>query len=416
MVAKITVPGSIHRALNYNEQKVAQGKATCLMASGFLKESKVLNVGEKLARMQSRIQLNGRAKTNTVHISLNFAAGERLSAEKLKGIATLYMEKIGFSNQPFLVYEHRDAGHPHLHIVTTNIRCDGTRISLHNLGRGASEKARRELEVQFGLIKASDTKKGTKELSQPALPQKISYGKGPTKQAITNVLDAVLPHYKYASLPELNAILQRYNILADRGVENGIVYRSGGLVYRVLDEGGNKVGVPLKASALYNKPTLSFLEQRFKENGVQKERYRKQLQTSIDWVMVRRPKSFSSFEKELQKEHISLVIRSNQEGFVYGLTYIDHCSKTVFNGSELGKPYSAKGVMEKCGITQAPKGERNQRKRPLQSPTKDRSAKQSTAWNKAAALQILERLLTPETQGETIPMQLKKQKKKRRRF
>ena len=133
MVAKITVPSSIKRALNYNEQKVAQGKAECLLASGFLKDAPELNVYEKLARFEDLISLNQRASTNTVHISLNFAEGENLAAEKLKEIADAYIEKIGFSGQPFLVYEHQDAGHPHLHIVTTNIRRDGKRISLHNL-------------------------------------------------------------------------------------------------------------------------------------------------------------------------------------------------------------------------------------------------------------------------------------------
>jgi hypothetical protein len=113
MVVKITVPSSVRRALNYNEQKVAQGKATCIMASGFLKDAKDLNFYEKLSRFEALIQLNKRASTNTVHISLNFAEGEKLAEEKLTQIASLYMEKIGFSGQPFLVYEHRDAGHPH---------------------------------------------------------------------------------------------------------------------------------------------------------------------------------------------------------------------------------------------------------------------------------------------------------------
>lgn len=152
MVAKITVPGTIQRALNYNEQKVKEGKAVCLMASGFLKDAKDLNFHEKLARFQNLIALNKRAKTATVHISLNFAEGEHLPEEKLKQIAALYMERLGFSSQPFLVYEHRDAGHPHLHIITTNIQRNGKRISLHNLGKDASENARKSLEVQFGLI------------------------------------------------------------------------------------------------------------------------------------------------------------------------------------------------------------------------------------------------------------------------
>lgn len=337
MVAKITVPGSIRRALNYNEQKVKQGKATCLMAGGFLKDAEELNFHEKLARFQNLIALNGRAKTNTVHISMNFAEGEVVPEEKLKQIAALYMERLGFLEQPFLVYEHRDAGHPHMHIVTTNIKRDGSRISLHNLGKDASEKARKSLEIQFGLSRVEDSKKQKVLPEQGLLAQKAIYGKLPTKRAITNVLDAVLPHYKYASLPELNAILKRYNVMADRGAENGVIYRNRGLVYRILDEGGNKVGVPVKASAIYSKPTLSFLEQKFKENAHQKEAYKKRLQSAINWVMIRPPKSLAFLEKELQKENISLAIRQNEQGFVYGLTYIDHRSKCVFNGSELSE-------------------------------------------------------------------------------
>lgn len=416
MVAKITVPGSIRRALNYNEQKVAQGKATCLMASGFLKEAKELNFQEKIVRFENLITLNKRAKTNTVHISLNFAEGERLPEEKLKQIAALYMGKIGFSKQPFLVYEHKDAGHPHLHIVTTNIQRDGSRISLHNLGKEASEKVRKSLEVQFGLTKASDQKKKELKGIEPLLAQKAIYGKGPTKRAITNVLDAVLPHYIYASLPELNAILKRYNVMADRGAENGVIYRNRGLVYRILDEAGNKIGVPVKASAIYSKPILSFLEQRFKENEPQKEVYKKGLQSAIDWVMIKPPKSLAAFEKELQKESISLVIRQNEEGFVYGLTYIDHRNKCVFNGSELGKQYSAKGVLERCGISQAPAQEKSMETKPLQTQFTGRSAKAKTAWNKEAAMALLDKLLTPDEKEMSVPVELRKQKKKRKKI
>jgi hypothetical protein len=416
MVAKITVPSSVKRALNYNEQKVIEGKATCLLASGFLKEAKDLNFYEKLARFDGLISLNKRAKTNTLHISLNFAEGERLSEEKLKAIASLYMEKIGFTGQPFLAYEHRDAGHPHLHIVTPNIQHNGKRISLHNLGKDASEKARKELEVQFGLAKADQTKKsGLRANVQPFPAQRVIYGKGPTKRAITNVLDEVLPHYKYASLPELNAILKRYNVLADRGAEDGLIYRKGGLLYRVLDEKGNKVGVPVKASAIYNRPTLSYLEKRFNENAVQKQADKKQLQTAIDWVMIKPPATLASFEEVLQKENISLVIRQNEAGLVYGLTYIDHITKSVFNGSELGKPYSANGVMLRCGIL--PSWEEA---KPVQlSPSLRHRGKTRTQsnnkWNKEVALSILHQLLQAEQLPMNIPLELRKRKKKRRK-
>jgi hypothetical protein len=187
-------------------------------------------------------------------------------------------------------------------------------------------------------------------------------------------------------------------------------------MYQILDEGGGKVGVPVKASSIYSKPTLSYLEQKFKENAAQKEGHKKQLQTSIDWVMVRPPKSLAAFGKELQKESISLITRQNEEGFVYGLTYIDHRTRCVFNGSDLGKPYSAKAVLERCGIQQAPKEAQSHQVKPVQFSSTGRTAKSKKEWNKEAALHILERLLKPEEQRETIPLELKKQKKKRRKI
>ena len=416
MVAKITVPSSIKRALNYNEQKVAQGKAECLLASGFLKDAPELNVYEKLARFEDLISLNQRASTNTVHISLNFAEGENLAAEKLKEIADAYIEKIGFSGQPFLVYEHQDAGHPHLHIVTTNIRRDGKRISLHNLGKGASSKARKELEVQFALIPAGAKKKKVELAEAQFFPaQKVTYGKLPTKQAITNVLAAVLPHYKFSSLPELNAVLRRYNVMADRGSENSVIYRTGGLVYRVLDETGAKVGVPVKASAIYNKPTLASLEQKFRENAVHKESYKKQLQTALDWVLLKPPQGLASFEKALGKENISLVLRQNEQGMVYGLTYIDHRSKCVFNGSDLGKGYSAKGVMETCGLSPEKNTAKTLHPEYAPLPTVKHSQGQNDKWNKDVALSILEGLLKTEQSPMNIPFALRKGTRKKRK-
>ena len=147
MVAKITVPGSIKRALNYNEQKTKEGLAECIYAHNFLKEAAQLNFYEKLERFERLIALNKRAATNTIHVSLNFGLNENIEGEKLVEIATVYMQKIGFGGQPYLVYQHHDAGHPHVHIVSTIIQKDGKRISLHNLGKNESNKARKEIEI-----------------------------------------------------------------------------------------------------------------------------------------------------------------------------------------------------------------------------------------------------------------------------
>src|SRR4028118_1405785 len=117
-----------------------------------------MNFYDKLNRFQNLIELNKTATTNTLHISLNFDPSEHFKREKMTQIATAYREKIGFGEQPYLVYEHRDAGHPHIHIVTTSIQENGKRIDTFNIGRNQSERARKEIEQSFGLVKAAGKK------------------------------------------------------------------------------------------------------------------------------------------------------------------------------------------------------------------------------------------------------------------
>jgi len=182
----------------------------------------------------------------------------------------------------------------------------------------------------------------------PINVQKALYGKSETKRSITNVLDAVINQYKYTSLAELNAILKQYNVVADMGKEDSRIYKNKGLTFRMLDENGNKVGVPIKASSIYSQPTLKNLEKKFEENKLKRLPDMKQLKSAIDWVMVKPPRSIDEFVKALEKEKIAVVLRRSENGKIYGLTYIDYRTKAVFNGSDLGKEYSAKAIIEKC--------------------------------------------------------------------
>lgn len=181
MVARINTGKSISKALNYNERKVANGKAECIIASGFIKDINSLSFYDKLHHFDRLISLNERTTINTVHVSLNFDSSDKLNTKKLQAIAREYMERIGFGHQPYVVYRHDDAGHPHMHIVTTNIQSNGSRISLHNLGKNQSEKARKEIESEFGLIKAESSKQTNKLIIDSVNVPKIIYGKWETK-------------------------------------------------------------------------------------------------------------------------------------------------------------------------------------------------------------------------------------------
>ncbi len=427
MVTVIKTGHSVHRILNYNENKVKQGVAECIGAGNYPVDADKMGFTMKLNRLLKQLALNENVKRNSVHVSLNFHASENhLPKEKLLAIAEDYMEKIGFGSQPYLVYQHHDAAHPHIHLVSIKVRPDGSRIDMNNIGRNQSEQARKAIEKEFGLVVAEEQKRQQKIQLKPVSVAKALYGKSQTKLAIQNTLQSVLPQYRYTSLPELNAVLKQYNVIAQRGNENSRVYRHKGLLYRILDADGNPVGVPIKASLFYNKPTLQFLEEKFKENIAKRLPYKARIKNAIDLVLMDRKVPLQDLVKALEKRGIHVVLRQNSKGLIYGITYVDHQTKCVFNGSALGKQYSAKTIQERCLQNTVPGQKLNEpsAQKQVGSPSQATATQTETKVDQnnlhpaspaKGTDNILDALVQPEYTSSFMPYQLKRKKKKRKR-
>jgi hypothetical protein len=126
MVAVIKTGHSISRTLNYNENKVKEGVAEIISAVNYPMDVEQLSFVNKLNRFENQAALNENVSRKSVHVSLNFDLSEKLSKEWLQEIADTYMQKIGFAEQPYLVYQHFDSGHPHIHIVSVKVKDDGS--------------------------------------------------------------------------------------------------------------------------------------------------------------------------------------------------------------------------------------------------------------------------------------------------
>jgi len=421
MVAKITIPKSIEAALNYNEKKAQKGKAVCLHAANYLKDAAKMNFYQKLAGFERLNSLNERATTKTLHVSLNFSPSEKLQDEKLLMIAELYMSKIGFSEQPFLVYKHEDAGHPHIHIVSTTIKTDGSRINTHNIGRNQSEKARKEIEQQFGLIKAERQAELRNPGVKPVDAGKVIYGKDETKRAISNTVGAVFSQYKFTSLPEFNAALKQFNVIADRGKEEGRIYKNRGLVYRVLDADGKKVGVPIKASSIGCKPILDNLEKRFVGNETAKEILKPFVKAKLDECLTQSPSTMQELMEYLKQKNIHTVLRQNTERRLYGITFVDNQNKVVFNGSDLGKGYSAAAIQSR--LASNPKEQTQEQKETKASSGAggvhknftSQKEKEKTLPGSSKTETPLDVLLSTKEQYENVPGNLMKKKRKKKK-
>ncbi|NOT52214.1 MAG: relaxase/mobilization nuclease domain-containing protein [Chitinophagaceae bacterium] len=420
MVAKIATPKSIEAALNYNEKKVQKSKAVCLHAANYLKDAKDMNFYQKLAGFERLNSLNERATTKTLHVSLNFDPSEKLAESKLLQIASAYMEMIGFGQQPYLVYKHEDAGHPHIHIVSTTIKADGRRINTHNIGRNQSEKARKEIEQLYGLVKAERQQQLPKPGIKPVDVEKAVYGKSETKRSISNIVGAVYSQYKFTSLPEFNAALKQFNVVADRGKEEGRVFKNRGLVYRILDAAGNKVGVPIKASSIGCKPILANLEKKFAANEAAKESLKPFVKIKLDDCLSQSPSSIQELTEQLKQKNIYTVLRQNTEGRLFGITFVDNQNKVVFNGSDLGKGYSAAALQSRlaAGTEKSLNQDETKDSRAGGSIHNERS--QQKQQDKTIPLTTkrespLDVLLSTKEQYDNIPNSLLKKKRKKKK-
>ncbi len=419
MVAVIGIGKSIRRAFLYNENKVQSEDASLLKVSNMPSEKCAECPDLRLKMLLKLTSTRPDVKTNTVHISLNFSPEERLTDDKMRQIATDYMEKIGFGKQPYLVYRHKDSSHEHMHIVTTNITYDGERISLHNIGSQRSEPARKEIETKYRLVRAEDQKKQPFEL-KPADFGKVQYGRLPTKRAISAVLAQVLEQYKYTSIAELNAVLSLYNVRVDPGEEGSRLLTHDGLQYRVLDQNGQPVGKPVKASSFYNQPTLKNLLKRFLKNNITRQLHKKTLAAAVLFTLKsKRPSSLKELSDLLKRDDIRLIPRIGKEGVIYGITYIDMKNKTVFNGRDLGKEFAAKAILERLHLPQNDNGNSiivgSKMQEKTVFPVDNNVARNWESYLQLDEKSMMELLTSYEYAASAIPNVWKKKKRKKRK-
>jgi hypothetical protein len=409
MVAKVISGKNIRGVLNYNENKVVQGAARCIGAENYGVRANELTFSDKLNRFEKLLVQNQKVKTNAIHISLNFHPSENHSDSKLIDISNAYMQGIGFGDQPYLIYRHTDAAHPHVHIVTTNVASKGKRIDIHNIGRTRSEDARKEVERRFNLLPAQGRKAPT-DLPPKLVPEIAHYGKSETKRSISNIVRIVAKTYRFTSIAEFNAALRQFNVLADRGREGSSMFKHNGLQYSIIDQGGNKIGVPIKASSIYGKPTLKFLQEQFVLNEALRSQHRESLKRLIDSAL----KSTSTIEgliQALTQKNIWLLVRKSPDGRIYGLTFVDNHSRCVFNGSDLGKSYAAKSIQENLDLNKSTHHSN------LADSSDKKTKSPDLSFSPDISKSILLDLLTPTSgkEGFLPSDQPKKKKKKKRR-
>lgn len=344
MVANITTGSNLYGALFYNQEKVDNGVGT-ILATHILREPTDgnFNVGETAEDILRWMPDHYRTEKPVIHISLNPDIKDNLTDEQLVEIAGYYMDRMGWGNQPYIVFKHSDIEREHIHIVSVQVGQNGKKIK-DSKRNERSVAITEELEKEYGLHPAKGQKRSEKWQLKP-----VDSTKGDLKRQIAAVIKPALSMYRFQTLGEFRALLSLYNIGIEevRGERDGNAYR--GLLYTALDAGGKKAEVtPLKSSLFGKSAGFDALERHMEQSSekITKDKNRERTRHRVAEAFLDAPTE-NTLRERLRSYHIDLFIRRNDTGRITGVTFIDHENRCVLNGSRLGKEYSANALNER---------------------------------------------------------------------
>lgn len=343
MVAKINIGNSLYGALSYNGEKVNEGEGKLLVAH------KVFDTGDgklDIARCMEDFKRfmpeQVRCENPVAHISLNPHPDDKLNDAELMNMAQEYLEKLGYGDQPYVIFKHEDIERHHVHIVTLNVDERGRKLDDSYIHR-RSKRVTNALEKKYGLRPSGDRK----QRMETGILRMVDASQGNVKRQIGNVLKGLSGNYRFQSLGEYRALLSLYNITVEeaRGEVNGREYR--GFVYSATDDMGNKVGNPIKASrfgkyAGYEafEATCAASKDMIREKDLGKYTKGRVL------ALLCRASGREELVSLLKAKGVDVVLRETDTGRIYGATFIDHNTGCVLNGSRMGKELSANALQE----------------------------------------------------------------------
>ena len=402
MVANIRTGATVGGAVRYNEEKVNRGQAEVLFWNRMLDPFDTagrMSHERCMASFEPFLQANRRTTNTVFHVSLNPSPEDRLTDEQLGEIAREYMERMGYGEQPYIVFKHRDIAREHLHIVSLRIDREGRKLP-HDFEARRSVEITRDLEQKYGL---HPSVKG-QELQDREELHKVDYQKGDVKQQVSSTVRSCLRHYRCASFGEWRTLLEAFNVSAEErtGTIDGRDYA--GMIYGALTDDGYGIGTPFKSSRIGKDVGYEALQRYYERSktALKEPGALDGLRGKVADGMAR-CSTRTEFCERLHDKGVDAVFRLNAAGRIYGVTFIDHEQGIVANGSLLGRNFSANAFEQQFHT-----GEQNQIIHEHQADiSKEPNIGKPSSFNPVNAILDLADVQAYEEQ------QLKRRKKKR---
>lgn len=298
MIIKILSSGSSASknfgGVQYNDKKVEKGTGELMEMKNFpsyidknSSQDVVSNYLKSISKQNTSI------KKPQLHCALS-TKGREHSKEELANIASKWMGKMGYENQPYIVVYHSDTKNNHVHIVSSRVdKMTGEKID-HNFENLRSQSALREvLKEMYGI----DQEKNLEKLLK----------------------------YKYSNLSQFEKLLESSGFSLWKKDEKITIAHS---------------GIPVKTIDLDDlKFEQKMDNQRKKQIYSILEKYKDQYSNKVFKVSDGNKFTFhSEFQKQLKdKFGIEIVMSYKDDKEPFGYTIIDNKSGAIYKGSDVMK-------------------------------------------------------------------------------
>jgi relaxase-like protein len=183
------------------------------------------------AEMYDVARMNPRVDKPVGHFVLSLPPGESLSDQKWSQAARSYLEKLGYTDNPFAVVRHHNTDNDHVHIVLSRIRWDGKCTST-SYERERGLEALRAIEKDFGLSSPSPRGRQRDSIPGPQLHAALRKDEPNFSHELRTLLrEAALGRptmSQFLTRTEEAGVRVRLNV-ASTGYVSGIVYEHGPL-------------------------------------------------------------------------------------------------------------------------------------------------------------------------------------------
>ena len=283
MIAKIMRPSKDWNAIRYNEDKRNKGTAELVgvLNMGAFAEMNLLSTDMLQRYFQAYSSVNTKVDKAQFHVVFS-CKGHSKTKEELVEFAKQWLEKMGYGNNPALIYFHHDTDNSHLHVVTSRIGADGKKIDDHHERR----RSQRVIDEILNVSRKEELDK-----------------------AINNAFS-----YSFQSIGQFKSVLEccGYETYEEEGY---LKMKKGGVVILTMPSDDIKA--------------------QFRQDD---EDERKKRAAQIRALIIKYKEMCYTKEElsKLMKDKFGIqIVFHGKENRPYGYTVVDHKSKTVFKGSSV---------------------------------------------------------------------------------